>query len=90
MRAIFGGGAKFHGGNRENASTMDIPGLLLLILFIYNDVFDLNSVNWIITLWLSNGFYHIKYNIFSLIRTPGDRQNLFVLSRIRINRCIKY
>ena len=30
------------------------------------------------------------YSILSLVRTPGDRQNLFALSGIRINRCLKY
>ena len=30
------------------------------------------------------------YSIISLVRTPGDRRNLFALSVIRINRCLKY
>ena len=30
------------------------------------------------------------YSILSLVRTPGDRRNLFALSGIRINRCLKY
>ena len=30
------------------------------------------------------------YSILSLVRIPGDRRNLFALSGIRINRCLKY
>ena len=34
--------------------------------------------------------FTMKYSRTSLIRTPGDNQNPFVLSGIRINRCNLY
>ena len=40
-------------------------------------------------------FHHQIYGVFiysrtSLVRTPGDRQNVYSLSGIRINRCYMY
>ena len=34
--------------------------------------------------------YFDRYSVLSLVRTPGYRRNLFALSEIRINRCLKY
>ena len=47
---------------------------------------QLHSVN--ITLYT---VVSLNKSIISLVRTPGDRRNLFALTGIRIlNRCIKY
>ena len=32
----------------------------------------------------------INYSILLLVRAPGDRRNLLVLSGVRINWCLKY
>ena len=33
-------------------------------------------------------FNELNISVLSLVRTPGDRRNLFALSGIRINQCL--
>ena len=67
-------------------------------MYMFVCLFTVNSVtlHWLLTNKLIYCYFKVwgifiwNYIRTSLVRTPGDRQNVFALSGIRINRCHLY